>query len=100
MYIIAGVTSYFTPFNIFRSSVGKYRYEYFSRIGYKLVKNINRCGGNATFAKLHEVGVYGNRYSLMPDLNGDEWTGWSKYWTSMLKSNNTSGNKENEGVSK
>ena len=28
---------------------------------------------------LHEVGAYGNRHSLMPDLNGDEWTGCPKW---------------------
>ncbi|MCZ2695598.1 hypothetical protein ACIXO7_05460 [Bacteroides fragilis] len=39
------------------------------------MKGKKHCGGNATFVELHEVGAYGNGYSLMPDLNGDEWIG-------------------------
>ena len=43
------------------------------------MKSKKLCGGNATFVGLHEVGAYGNRHSLMPDLNGDEWTGCPKW---------------------
>ena len=44
----------------------------------KFVKSKKLCGG-ATFVGLHEVGAYGNRHSLMPDLNGAEWTGCPKW---------------------
>ncbi|WP_418707816.1 hypothetical protein [Bacteroides sp.] len=43
------------------------------------MKSKKRYGGNATFVELHKIGVYGNRHSLMPDLNGDKWTGYPKW---------------------
>ena len=74
--IIISVTSYFTPILMsIRSVVGKNRHVHLLRKRRKLVKGKKHCGGNATFVELHEVGTYGNGYSLMPDLNGDEWIG-------------------------
>lgn len=78
--IIISVTSYFTPILIsFRSIVGKTRHMYLLRKRRKLVKSKKRYGGNATFVELHKIGVYGNRHSLMPDLNDDKWTGYPKW---------------------
>ena len=76
LYIIVCVTFYSSTILMsFRNLVGKNWHVCFLRTGRKLVKNINRYGGNASFVELHEVGAYGNGYSLMPDLNGDEWIG-------------------------
>ena len=78
--IIISVTSYFTPILMsIRSIVGKARHVHLLRKRHKLVKSKKLCGGNATFVGLHEVGAYGNRHSLMPDLNGDEWIGCPKW---------------------
>lgn len=61
-----------------RGIVGKARHVHLLRKRRKLVKSKKLCGGNATFVGLHEVEAYGNRHSLMSDLNGDEWTGCPK----------------------
>lgn len=78
--VIISVTSYFTPILMsFWNTIGKNSYMYILRMGRKLVKSKKRYGRNATFVELYEVGVYGNRHSLMTDLNGNEWTGYPKW---------------------
>ena len=78
--IIISVTYYFTTILMsIRGIVGKAWHVHLLRKRRKLVKSKKRCGGNATFVGLHEVGAYGNGHSLMPDLNGDEWTGCPKW---------------------
>ena len=75
----------------FRNLVGKNWHVCFLRTGRKLVKNINRYGGNASFVELHEVGAYDNSHSRMdrmPQMGG----------RAMLKSNDMPKNKEKCGL--
>lgn len=98
--IIVCVTSYFSTILMsFRNLVGKNWHVCFLRTGRKLVKNINRYGGNASFVELHEVGAYGNRHFLMPDLKGQRMDRMPQMvGRAMLKSNDMPKNKEKCGL--
>ena len=83
----------------FRNLVGKNWHVCFLRTGRKLVKNINRYGGNASFVELHEVGAYDNSHSLMPDLKGQRMDRMPQMvGRAMLKSNDMPKNKEECGL--
>ena len=83
----------------FRNLVGKNWHVCFLRTGRKLVKNINRYGGNASFVELHEVGAYDNSHSLMPDLKGQRMDRMPQMvGRAMLKSNDMPKNKEKCGL--
>ena len=83
----------------FRNLVGKNWHVCFLRTGRKLVKNINRYGGNASFVELHDVGAYGNSHSLMPDLKGQRMDRMPQMvGRAMLKSNDMPKNKEKCGL--
>lgn len=97
LYIIVCVTFYSSTILMsFRNLVGKNWHVCFLRTGRKLVKNINRYGGNASFVELHEVGAYDNSHSLMPDLKGQRMDRMPQMvGRAMLKSNDMPKNKEN-----
>lgn len=98
LYIIVCVTFYSSTILMSfesRRETGTYVF----RTGRKLVKNINRYGGNASFVELHEVGAYDNSHSLMPDLKGQRMDRMPQMvGRAMLKSNDMPKNKEKCGL--